>query len=248
MKLRDRGVSTVWAVRGPGCALVAATLAAAAAAPAVFAASEETAPYSFQAFVPGDEDQRLPAELRARSRSFSPPSANILTTARAVEIEWVGREGPGLRGYRLTAMIDGGPLSGFAARWMVAPGSGEQGALPGRTYRLRLPLPVDGRLRLHAALEAVRQDGSAVLLALHDSTPAPATADRWLSGPGWRGQLSSTSGGSALFQPAGAALASSGDRGIPDLRPERSLRDRGTPVSGQRLHTGRPRGPPAAAC
>lgn len=246
MKLRDRGVSTVWARSGPACALVALALWAAAAPATVFAASEETAPYSFQAFVPGDEDAHLPAELR--SRSFSAPSATLLTTPRAVEIEWVGREGPGLRGYRLTAVIDGGPLSGYTARWMVAPGSGERGPLPGRTYRLRLPLPVDGRLRLHAALEAVRQDGSAVLLALHDSTPAPATADRWLSGPGWRGESSSTSGGSALFQPARAALASASESGIPDLRPERSLGDRGTRASGQRLHAGRPRGPPAAAC
>src|SRR5882762_587060 len=120
MELRDRGVSTVWAGPGRVCVLVAAALAAVSAPSAVFAASEETGRYRFQAFVPGDEDQRLPAELRARSRSFSAPSANILTAARAVQIEWVGREEPGLRGYRLTAMIDGGPLSGFAARWTVA--------------------------------------------------------------------------------------------------------------------------------
>jgi hypothetical protein len=246
MELRDRGVTTVLAGRAHVCLLVAATLAA-SSAPAVFAASEETGRYSFQAFVPGDEDQRLPAELRARSRSFSPPSPNLLTTARAVEIEWVGRELPGLRGYRLTALIDGGPLSGLAARWMVAPGTGEP-ALPGLLYRLRLPLPVDGRLRLHAALEAVRADGSAVLLAVHDSIPAPATTDQWISAAGWRGPISSSSGGSVLFQQTGAALPSSAQHGIPDLRPEPSLRDRGTRPVGDGVHPGRPRGPPVLAC
>jgi len=230
-------------------ALSAATLAAAAASPCAALASEEAGRYRFEAFVTGAEDARLPAELRARAARPA-LTHDLLATDRAVEIEWVGSEKPGLRGYRLTAIIDGGPLSGLAARWTVDPGSGEIGPQPGpRLYRLHLPLPVDGRLRLHAALEAVREDGTAVLLAVHDSTPARTAGDRWLGVPGWRGQsFPSTSGGTALLPPAGAALNFSVKPGIPDASTLRPLRGRDAARSYDGCDPGRPRGPPAAAC
>src|SRR5688500_4056696 len=155
MKLLGRGVSASTSRRRRACVFASATLLA-LVSPAAFAGSQEAGRYSFETFVAEAEDHRLPSELRAEARRTFETPADTLATDRTVEIEWVGREGPGLRGYRLTAMIDGGPLSGVAARWTVAPGSGEGGPLPGTLlYRPRLPLPVDGRLRLHAALEAV---------------------------------------------------------------------------------------------
>jgi len=244
MELRDRGVSAALTRRARVCVLAAATLLALVVPPAAFAASQEAGQYSFEAFVPGAEDS-LPAELRAQAVRTSEARADLLATDRAVEIEWVGREGPGLRGYRLTAMIDGGPLSGLAARWTVAPGSGEGGPLPGtRLYRLRLPLAVDGHLRLHAALEAVQQDGSAVLLAVRHSTPVRSAGDRSLSGPGWSGLLPDSTGTSALLPAGPAASLSSCEAGIPDVRSERSTDERGAFVSGDAPHPGRPRGPP----
>jgi hypothetical protein len=232
--------------RRRACVLSAATLAA-AASPALCLASEEAGRYRFEAFVAGPEDQRLPAELRARVRSAQ--ASDLLATDRAVEIEWVGREGPGLRGYRLTAMIDGGPLSGVAARWTVAPGTGESGLLPGpRLYRLHLPLRVDGRLKVRAALEAVREDGTSVLLAVQDSIPARTAGDGWLAGPAWISLLPSTGGDSALLPPFGAALALSSDTRIPAARSVRSPRDPAAAPSFDGNGPGRPRGPPAVDC
>ena len=225
--------------------LSAATLAA-AAAPTLCLASEEAGRYSFEAFVAGPEDQRLPAELRARVPR-SAQSSDLLATDRAVEIEWVGSEGPGLRGYRLTAMIDGGPLSGVAARWTVAPGTGERGLQPGpRLYRLHLPLRVDGRLKVRAALEAVREDGTSVVLAVQDSTPARTAGDGWLAGPAWLSLLPSTSGDSALLPTVGAALAPSSDTRIRAARSDRSPREPAAARSFDGKGPGRPRGPPAA--
>ena len=245
MKLRDRGVSASLPRRARVCVLGVSTLLALAVSPAAFAASQEAGQYRFEAFVPGAEDLRLPSELRAQAGRTSEAPADLLATDRAVEIEWVGREAPGLRGYRLTAMIDGGPLSGVAARWTVAPGSGEGGPLPGtRLYRLRLPLPVDGRLRLHAALEAVQQDGSAVLLAVRHSTPARSAGDPALSGPGWSGVFPAPSGTSALLPSGPAASPASCEAGVPEMRSERSLAERGVFVSGDAACPGRPRGPP----
>ena len=244
MQLRGGGVSAAVTRRGHVCAFVSAALLV--AAPAAFADAREAGRYSFEAFVPGAEDQRLPAELRNQASRLSTLPADILATDRAVEIEWVSREGPGLRGYRLTATIDGGPLSGMAASWTVAPGTGESGASAGPLlYRLRLPLPVDGRLRLHAALEAVLDDGSAVLLAVRHSTPARSTGDRLLSGPTWSGVLPDASAAPGLLPAGPAASLASCEVGIPDLRTERSVDERASSAAGDVPSPGSPRGPPA---
>jgi hypothetical protein len=216
--------------------------------PALAAASDEIGRYRFEAFMPKADDPRLPVELRAHpSRSSSLPS-ELLATDRAVEIEWVGREGSDLRGYRLTATIDGGPLSGLAARWTVAPGSGDPVSGP-RLYRLHLPLPVDGRLRVHAALEAVRLDGSSVLLAVRHATPGRTAGDQWLSGPGWQQPLPSKSGRVALLSSAGPTLPPFREYALPDLGFERARAFGWTASSADAARPGRPRGPPAqAAC
>ena len=230
------------------CVLSAVGLTLAALPATVSASSGEAGRYRFEAFMPRAEDPRLPAELRAHTpRSPLPPE--LLGTDRAVEIEWVGLEGPGLRGYRLTATIDGGPLSGLATRWMVAPGSGEPSLAAGpRLYRMHLPLPVDGRLSVHAALEAVRDDGSSVLLAVRHATPARRNADPSLSRPAWREILHSTPGRLAVLPSAAALLPAS--RGIAgsDLRSEGAPAERRAALSADAPCPGRPRGPPTGDC
>jgi hypothetical protein len=91
-----------------------------------------------------------------------------------VEFTWVGREQFNLRGYRLTATVEGGPLSGLAARWTVTPGSGRALGVAGqRAYRVHLPIPTDGRPHVRAVLEALGAGGAPVLLAEHDAVPQP---------------------------------------------------------------------------
>jgi hypothetical protein len=241
VELRDR-VSAVSRHRVGALALCALTLAW--ATPAAVAASSEAGRYRFEAFVPGVDDPRLPLELRARPRSSMP--AELLATDRAVEIAWVGNERPGLRGYRLTATIDGGPLSGLAARWTVAPASGEQTAPLGpRQYRVHLPLPVDGHLRLHAALEAVREDGSAVLLAVTHSTPARSDGSRWLPAPAWRG-LGPVPAQTVVLTASAWALSPEREWRTPHLRSEPGLHERPALFSANAASPGRPRGPPSS--
>jgi hypothetical protein len=214
--------------------------------PPAFAESQEAGRYRFEAFMPGAEDPGLPAELRVHADRSAPRSPALLAVDRAVEVEWVGREGPDLREYRLTATIDGGPLSGFAARWTVASGSGEP-VRGRRSYRLRLPLPVDGRLRLHAALEAVREDGSVVLLAVRDSTPAPGKAESWLGEPARYAPSAARPGGSAVLPLAGAALFPRLDAWSPEASAQASPGERCTALSADASRPGRPRGPPPSA-
>jgi len=245
VKLRGSGVPTIRAHRGAIYAVSAALLFAGGSGSVAAASSEETARYRFEAFVPGADDPRLPPELRARHSSAR--STELLPADRSVEISWVSREGPGLREYRLTATIDGGSLSGIAARWTVAPATAEADGPPGpRLYRVRLPLPVDGRLRLHAALEAVREDGTAVLLAVRHATPARTAGDRFIAVPGWRGAGPSAPARSVLPPPTTSFLVSERDTGLPDLRSEPRSLDGCALSSLDAVSPGRPRGPPSS--
>lgn len=132
--------------------------------------------YAFEAFRAGP-GSHLPDELRAPGLS---PALTYGT--HAVEFSWVGREHFDLRGYRLTATVEGGPLSGLAARWTIAPGSGRAlGAGGRRAYRVHLPIPADGRLHVRAVLEALGSGGAPVPLAEHDAVPQPDPNPQGLS-------------------------------------------------------------------
>lgn len=133
-------------------------------------AAPETGRYSFQAFRPNPDDARLPPELR---RPPAYPEHSSLPRRYNVQIAWSSREHRGLRGYRVTARVDGGPLDGLAAQWRVVAGSGEavQGDQHSWRYRLLLPLSVDPDSRVEATIEALVEGEALVLLAQRGAGP-----------------------------------------------------------------------------
>jgi hypothetical protein len=160
--------------RSPRVLLPALALLCATAAPAraLERPHPEAGSYSIDAFVVRGAESRLPQELLA-----PPTHAAVLPEAGArgpVEVEWTADEHFGFRGYRLTATIEDGPLSGVATQWNVAPGSGRREGPGGAyAYRVRLNLPPFAVAHVRTALEGVRADGSRVLLAVRDVRARP---------------------------------------------------------------------------
>lgn len=109
---------------------------------------------SIDAFAERDGDARLPPELLA-----PPAGPYVLPEAGGqgpVELLFTAHEHAGFRGYRLTARIEDGPLSGLATQWGVAPGRGRRDDASGAyAYRVPLNLPVFTQTHVRAALEGV---------------------------------------------------------------------------------------------
>ncbi len=138
-------------------------------------------------FVPRDR-ACLPEELR---RPMADPGPlPVVGAGGVVEIRWTARESFGLHGYRLTAWVEDGVLSGLAARWELAPGSGERERSGGpHEYRVRIDLPALSAAHVRAVLEAVRLDGSPVLLAVRDVRTLPRPPADALSRPRFTARL-----------------------------------------------------------
>ncbi len=99
----------------------------------------EEALTTFEILRPTDLDPALAEELRQApsERALRQGVVDLPAQAtRTVTISWTAKERPGLEGYRLTALIDGGPLSGLAGRWHVT-AAGSDGSGTARTYRVR---------------------------------------------------------------------------------------------------------------
>jgi hypothetical protein len=113
---------------------------------------------------------------------------DLIAPAREVEVSWVARELRGLEGYRLTATVDRGLLTGFVGsrtvdRTLGAALEGEAGL---RAYRVQLVVPGEPHGHVRIALEAVGRERSSAPLAVRESTldsigrragPALAPAD-----------------------------------------------------------------------
>ncbi len=128
----------------------------------------------------------LPDELRLPAAEPAP--LPVVGASGAVEVRWTAQEGFGLRGYRLTAWVEDGVLSGVAARWELAPGSGARERSGGtHEYRVRIDLPAFSAAHVRTVLEAVGRDGSPVLLAVRDVRTLPQPLADGVSGPRWRG-------------------------------------------------------------
>ena len=160
---------------------------------------EEAGRYSFEASLDAGHHGSLESD----------PLSPLLAGDRPVEIQWVARELPGLRGYRLTTVIEGGVLAGTVVRWTVEPGTGRRLDAGGlRAYRLRLPLLKEPGIHLHTALEAIHRDGSSVLLTKRDAIPEDAKGEGRFA-PSRSGRLSEDPARSA-----GGAVAPGGDAGL----------------------------------
>ncbi len=173
-RLRRPAAETIARAVLPALSLLWPTLATARA---LDRPDPEAGSYSIEAFSVLQDDARLPQDLRV-------PSAwtQALPHAGAkgpVELHWTAYEQAGFRGYRLTALIEGGPLSGAAMQWHVAPGSGRRRWSGAYEYLVRLNLPAFFDAHLRAALEGLRADGSRVLLAVRDvrARPRPQPLD-----------------------------------------------------------------------
>jgi hypothetical protein len=157
---------------GRGALAAIALLCARTPAQALDATHPEAGSYSLDAFAVRDGDARLPQELLApRDHTYPLPEAGA---HGPVELLWTAHEHAGFRGYRLTATVEDGPLSGVATQWNVAPGSGRRDDTSGAyAYRVRLNLPVFTQAHVRASLEGVRSDGSRVLLGVRDVRARP---------------------------------------------------------------------------
>ncbi len=130
----------------------------------------------------------LPDELRRPATEPAP--LPVVGASGAVEVRWTAQESFGLRGYRLTASVEDGVLAGLAARWDLAPGSGERARSGGpQEYRVRIDLPAFFGARVRTTLEAVGRDGAQVLLAVRDVRTFPQPLAGGICGPLWRGGL-----------------------------------------------------------
>jgi hypothetical protein len=158
--------TTAWAVP---LAVLAIT---ATPARAIGQADRPAGSYSVDVFSALSDEARLPQELRASSSERWP--ARDAGARGPVQLRWTAQEQTGFRGYRLTARIEDGPLSGVAAQWQIAPGSGRrQGSSGAYEYLVRLELPAFSRAYVRVALEGVLADGSRVLLALREARIKP---------------------------------------------------------------------------
>lgn len=170
-----RGVSPLkaHAFRATGRTSALWVIALLAASPAVSwgAAPEpsEVGHYSFAAFPPGNRDASLPPELLRPAGGTALPAA-FPALDGTVEITWEAREAFDFRGYRVTTLMQGAGLDPLVAQWTVDPWSGVSGRDPRqRLYRLRLPVLAPGVVRLRTTLEALRPQGTPVLLAVRES-------------------------------------------------------------------------------
>jgi hypothetical protein len=156
----------------------------------------------------------LPAELRIDRGA---DSGHLLSGERIFHVEWSAREPPALRGYRLTATMDRGPLAGLAAQWTVLPGAGRW--LPGglRQYRLDLPIAAPPHARLRATLEVLGVGGPSRLLAVRDIRRVGSGGGAFASTP----QLSASAERTALAElphPSAAAATGAATTGPPPVR------------------------------
>jgi hypothetical protein len=190
-----------WFVRGGLAAL--ALLCARTPAWALDAPRPEAGAYSIDAFAVREGDARLPQELLApRSGTGLLPEAG---SQGPVELNWTAHEHTGFRGYRLTATIEDGPLSGVAAQWTVEPGSGRRDGVSGAyAYRVRLNLPVFSQAHVRAALEGVRADGTRVLLGVRDVRARPRSQPRDTA---WTRATATDGGSVASAAPQRSSLA-----------------------------------------
>jgi len=158
----------------PSAGAILALLALSSHADASLKGPEEAKQYSFEASAAAGLDRSLEYE----------PLIPFLTRDRPMEIRWMARERPGLHGYRLTVVIEGGALTGTVAHWTIDAGTGRSLDMEGRrAYRMRLPLRIEPGLQVHAALEAVRSDGERRLLAQQDATPGQRRGERRMTLP-----------------------------------------------------------------
>ncbi len=131
----------------------------------------------------------MPARRAAAARGRARAAPGRRGQRRLVEVRW---DGPGgLRPARLPlrwAWVEDGVLSGVAARWELAPGSGARERSGGtHEYRVRIDLPAFSAAHVRTVLEAVGRDGSPVLLAVRDVRTLPQPLADGASGPRWRG-------------------------------------------------------------
>lgn len=139
----------------------------------------EEALTTFEILRPTDLDPALAEELRQApsERALRQGVVDLPAQAtRTVTISWTAKERPGLEGYRLTALIDGGPLSGLAGRWHVT-AAGSDGSGTARTYRVRWLLPLAGAPRVRVAIEALEGGGVGPLLAVRQGDGWPLGAE-----------------------------------------------------------------------
>ncbi len=229
-------------IRTAGRIAVALACCSTAAASAQPEPRPTSGTYAFEAFRVLPSAPALPAELRAGGL------AGLTYGTHAVEFAWVGREHFSLRGYRLTATVEGGPLAGVAARWTVTPGSGRpSGAAGQRSYRVYLPIPTDGRLHVRALLEALGDGDAVVPLAQHDAVPQPEPQSRQMTSGSPR-VLAGAVGGIACVtpRPAPAVQATWGDL-QPLSSAARAVPVRACALQRSDIDPHAPRGPPAQA-
>jgi hypothetical protein len=203
----------------------------------------EAGSYSIDAFAVRSGDARLPQELLGPAhRTHALPEAGA---QGPVELVWIAHEHAGFRGYRLTATVEDGPLSGVATQWNVAPGSGRRDDTSGAyAYRVRLNLPVFTQAHVRASLEGVRSDGSRVLLGVRDVRARPRSQTRttaWTRG----GPTSSWSPVSAAPQRSLFAIPQESTAAVPlAASPSDSPNAARLPMGGNQAM--RARGPPLA--
>jgi hypothetical protein len=112
--------------------------------------------------LPGDEGVVAPA---------SELVLDLIAPAREVEVRWVARELRGLEGYRLTATVDRGFLTGLVGgrtveRTVRAALDGHGGL---RAYRVQLVVQGERHSHVRIALEAMGRETSSAPLAVRES-------------------------------------------------------------------------------
>lgn len=229
---------------GHGALAALALLCARTPARALDAPRPEAGAYSIDAFAVRYGAARLPQELLApTSRATDLPEAG---TAGPVELNWTAHEHAGFRGYRLTATIEDGPLSGVATQWTVEPGSGRRDDTSGAyAYRVRLNLPVFSQTHVRAALEGVRADGTRVLLGVRDVRARPRSQTRGTAWTRARAADSALHASSALPRPSPALPQQSTVAVLFAGSPSESPTTARLPAGG--AEATRVRGPPPAA-
>lgn len=116
-----------------------------------------------------------PAQSLAGGEGVVAPASelvlDLIAPAREVEVSWVARELRGLEGYRLTATVDRGLLTGLVGGRTVVRtvGSVLDGEAGLRAYRVQLVVPGDRHGHVRIALEALGPARSQAPLAVRES-------------------------------------------------------------------------------
>jgi hypothetical protein len=101
------------------------------------------------------------------------PSSDLaaaLIADRELDVRWVAREPRAVRGYRLTATMDGGSASRLISGRTVDEMSGVPMDVRGdlRVYQVQLPVPGERRGRVRITLKALCPDGSSFPLTAQE--------------------------------------------------------------------------------